>query len=237
MMTWMKALLGDGTASLVLTQKGYGHVYGASLTANLAMSYANVDGGSAPAAGDLVVWIAAGADSAGDPVADLTGSGWAQGTGTWSAANDVNAAIFAKVVVAGDLSSPPTMISAPESGSIGFWVAYSISGSVTSLSVSSILQEYSGTSAPSNQVQDSTGGAPKYAVTLGLGGTSSGSPTLTLTGATTDIDFATAANVWIISQSEDRLKVNLSAGGANVTFSKADDGSGNHMISGYVTIN
>lgn len=220
-----------------LAQKGYGHVYGASNTADLAMSYANVDGGSAPAAGDLVIWFALGYDTVASPVVDLTGSGWTQGSNVWNATDDLGLTILAKVVSAGDLSSPPTMIDDPTQGSIGFWVAYSVSGSVSSLSVPTPSCERAGADAPSNQVQNSAGAAPAYAITIGMGGTSSGTPSLTMTGATADITFTTAANVWGSSTYEGKFLVDLAAGGANITFSKSDDGSANHMASGYVLVN
>lgn len=220
-----------------LTQKGYGHVYGASTTANLVMSYANVDGGSAPAAGDLVVWIAGGADTVDNPINSLSGAGWTQSSTTYSTSLDFAMTLLAKEVTAGDLSSPATMIINPNSGSVGFWVAYSVSGAISSLAASALAVELSGSVAPSNQVQNSTGGSPAYAITFGVGGTSSGTPTLTMTGATADINFVTAANVWAANSWEDRIMIDLAAGGANITFSKADDGSANHMVSGYVTVN
>lgn len=220
-----------------LTPKGYGHIYGASSTANLALSYANVDSGSAPAAGNLVVWCIFAVDSTADPIQDLTGSGWQQVDG-WDTTSDIARAMLAKVVVSGDVSSPPTIISGPTGGSIGFWAAYTVTGTIASLSISALNWENSGNSAPSNQTVNSSAlNSPDVAISIGAGGGDDGSPSMSISGATADINFTSAANVWGASGSrETQFLVNATVGGANITFSKGDDGGLNLMASAYVTV-
>jgi hypothetical protein len=230
-------MLGSGVgATGSIAQKGYGRIYGASATANLALSYANVESGSAPAAGDLVAWFVMAFDSVESPVVDLTGSGWAQGSNYVSSFLAVS--MLAKVVVAGDISSPPTVISGPNNGSLGFWVAYSITGTIASLAVSAISAQYASDNAPSNQNKDSSAlNAPDVAITIGAGGGSDNSPSMSMSGATADISFTSANNVWGDGpNAETQFLVNAATGGANITFSKGDDGGTNHMASGFVTV-
>jgi hypothetical protein len=228
-------MLGAGAAAGSLAQKGYGHVYGASSTADLALSYANVDNGSAPTAGDLVVWLVFGGDTQGDPVVDVTGSGWAQGS---KYVSPVAATMLAKVVVAGDVSAPATIIDDPNRGSIGFWVAYSVTGSISSLSVSSLNAQFNGANPVSNQnVNSSALNSPDVAITIGAGGGNDGSPSMSISGATDDINFTSANNVWLTSNgAETQFLVDATVGGANITFSKGDDTNDNHMASGFVTV-
>lgn len=230
------ALLPKGADPPVLTQKGYGHVYGASDTADLTLSYANVDGGSAPAAGDLVVWLAFAVDSGGSPVADLTGSGWTQST-DWDGGIGIGGVLLTKVVVAGDVSAPPTIVSAPTSGSVGFWAAYSFTGVVSSLTIPDFNFQYAGAAAPSNEACDSSAlSAPAVAITIAGGGGSDGSPSMSISGAAANITFNTAANVWFAGTVEDTFLVNMTIGGASITFSKGDDGNTNHLAAGYIAV-
>lgn len=215
-----------------LTQKGYGHVYDTGETSSLSMSYANVDGGTAPAAGDLVIWIALAGDTGGSPVATLTGSGWSQGSRYVS--SFLATTILAKVVTSGDISSPPVMISAPNFGSIGFWVAYSVDGSFASLTVSTPNAQYGGASP---QVCDSSAvNAPNVAITLGAGGGDDNTPSLSISGAAADITFTSSNDRWDTNNVEDRFIVNATVGGANITFSNGNDGTETHMVSGFVTV-
>jgi hypothetical protein len=221
-------MLGSGGSVSGLTQKGYGRRYS---SASRTLSYANVESGSAPEAGDLVVWFWLASDDAA-AFNDLTSSGWAQGSAQPS---NTGACMLAKVVVAGDISSPATILTGSTTGA-GFWVAYTISGTIASLSISAISVQSSGSSAPSNQTKDSSAlNAPDIAITIGAGGGDDGSPSMAMSGATADIDFTTGANVWNGSW-ESQFLVDLAVGGANITFSKGDDGSGNHMASGFVTV-
>jgi hypothetical protein len=232
-----RAAAGSGSAGgpVSLTQKGYGRVYGANNTASLALSYANVESGSAPSADDLVVWFIFAADTSASPVVNLTGSGWAQNTNYVS--GNFAASMLAKVVVAGDISSPPTVVSGPTHGSIGFWVAYSVTGTISALSVSSLNAQWASLSAPTNQTVNSSAlNDPDVAITIGAGGGDDGSPSMAISGATADIDFTTAANVWVSAAAETQFLVDATVGGANITFSKGDDGGNNHMASGFVTV-
>lgn len=220
--------------SATLTQKGYGHVYGPSNTGNLVQSYANVDGGSAPAAGDLVIWLAFAHDSGGSPVNDLTGAGWVQQS---AYNNSAAATLLAKVATSGDISSPPTMVTAPVFGSISFWVAYSVSGSISSLTIPTFNWEFAGSPAPSNQVVNSSAlNPPAVAISIAGGGGDDDNPNLQISGASADIDWSSTDGRWVNGNVEDRYMVNLSIGGANITFSKSDDGGSNHMASGYVEV-
>lgn len=225
----------DNDVPLALTYRGHGHVYGASATSDLAMSYANVDGGSAPVASDLVVWMVLAGDNV-SPVNDLTSVGWTQGlSGVVGSAFE--ATLLGKVVSAGDLSSPPTVITAPIGGSIGLWVAYSFIGTISSLSVSTVNAQYPNADAPTNQSCDSSSlNPPSVAITFGAGGGNDGSPSMAISGAAADISFTSAANIWFFGTGETQFLVNASVGGANITFSKGDDGGANHMASGYVVV-
>lgn len=231
----MQVMAGYGGTPLALTQKGYGHVYDTSETSDLSMSYANVDGGSAPAAGDLVVWIFMAIDSVGQPILDLTGSGWVQEKSYITSIG--GGTLLAKVVTAGDVSSPPLVVDDPEFGSIGFWVAYSISGSVSSVTVNSFTWDFSSAAAPANQVVDSSAlNDSSIAITVAAGGGSDDSPSLAISGASADITFTSSNNQWVTSGAETRFMVNATAGGAAITFSKGDDGNSNHLLSGYVAV-
>lgn len=213
-----------------LTQKGYGHVYDSGETANLSMSYANVDGGSAPAVGDLVVWLV----MSNGTLADLAGSGWTQ-----NSASDgfIGAKIYAKVAVAGDLSSPPEVVASPTTGSIAFWVAYTVSGAISALAVPTVNVQFNGASAPTNQSVDSSAlNAPNVAIMLGAGGGDDGSPDISKTGASADITFTSSANLWLGNVAETKFIANAIIGGESVTYSKGDDGGSNHMASGYVSV-
>lgn len=218
---------------VTLTYRGHGHVFGSSNTANLAAGYGNVDGGSAPVAGSLVVWIAAGFDTGSTPVVDLTGSGWSQQR---SYASSWGSTIAAKVVVSGDISSPPNIVTAPTNGSVGFWVAYNVTGTPAAITVASLSGNYSGASAPSSQVVNSSGVASNaQVVTVAFGGGNDGSPNLTLTGATATHSYTTPGNAYC-STLESIFRELCTTGGVNVTFSKTDDTDGNHMVSGYVSV-
>lgn len=219
-----------------ITYKGHGHVYDSGETNDLSMSYANVDGGSAPAAGDLVVWLMLAGDPSGvTPILDLTGSGWAQARSYVD--TFLGSTILAKVVNAGDLSSPPVVVDDPVNGSIGFWIAYSIDGTISVLSVPVLNGRYSGNSAPANQSVDSSAlEPPNVAITIAGGGGDDGSPSTAISGATADITFTSANNQWIAGGAETRFIVNATVGGASVTVSKSDDGIYNHLASGYVSV-
>lgn len=225
----------EGFEQLSLTQKGYGHLYDSGETADLTMSYASVDSGSAPAADDLIVWLILAGDGVAQPIVDLTGSGWAQWRG-YDGSN-LAASVLAKVAVAGDISGPAGIVSAPTLGSIGFWAAYTVSGSVTSLSVATGSLQLSAGSAPTNQTQNSSAiGASAIAITIAGGGGNDDSPSLAISGATADINFTSSSNQWFGSATETQFMVNKTTGGASITFSKGDDGSNNHMASSYVTV-
>lgn len=228
---------GGGLGIPTLIQKGYGHVYDTGETADLSMSYANVDGGSAPAAGDLVVWVVMAADNVAMPIVDLTGSGWTQIRATDALTSILHGSILAKVVATGDLSSPPLVVDDPTAGSIALWAAYTVNGSIAALNAPTLNIARSGTGTPVNQSVDSSAlASPNVAIMIGAGGGDDGSPTLSKTGASADINFASSANLWLGGVAETRFLINAIVGGESVTYSKSDDGGENHMMSGYVSV-
>lgn len=219
---------------LDLLQKGYGSHSTAS-GVDFFMNYSTVASGSGPAAGDIVVWSVWEDDFFGTAVQDLTSLGWVQQTQTGS---QRAATLLAKVVTAGDLSSLAKILNTDTSGNIGFWVAYSVvAGSVLSLSIPALNYQYGGASAPTNQTVDSSAlDPPSAAITVAHGGGDDNSPSTAMSGATADITFTSANNVWGGGTAESRVLVNLTVGGANITISKGDDGGVNHLSSGYVAV-
>lgn len=217
-----------------IVQKGYGTVAGGGDTNNLAMGYGTVVSGSAPAAGDLVCWIVFAQDTVGSPVVDLTGSGWVQNTNR-DAGGAVDISILAKIVVAGDISSPPTVISGPDRGSVGLWVAYTVTGTPT-LSANAADVNWGGAAAPSNVAVDSSAlNSPDVAVTLAVATGTDGSIQHTWTGATEDLT-ATLTNAWNTATGDASFKAGADIGGVSVTLSKGDDGSANAIGGGYIGV-
>lgn len=225
---------GAGGGSLSLVQKGYGYIEGAGITSDLALSYGNVSSGSAPSAGDLVAWIVYAIDTSSQAIADLTGSGWTQDRRYVS--TTLGSSILAKVVAAGDIASPPTAVSAPTNGSAAMWIAYTISGSVTSLAISGHDSQYAGASAPSSDAQDSTALTDsQYAITMCFGaGNDTNGVTVSWSGATPDIRldreniFSTTTDI--------EYTAKLGLGGDSVTITMGDEGSTNSLASGYIAV-
>jgi hypothetical protein len=122
--------------AIILAQKGYGTTKGANETANLTLNYGTVGSGSAPTAGDLVIWHVWAFDIDASPINSLTGSGWSQSSVINPNSDPIYMRGYAKVLVAGDISSPPTAITAPTAGGVGAWVAYTVTGKpVTTLTL------------------------------------------------------------------------------------------------------
>lgn len=208
----------------VLTQKGYGYNNGSSFT----LAYANVTSGSAPSAGDFVFWEAINWQSGGTSMVDVTGSGWAQ-----HRVSEGNGAhtILAKVVAAGDISSPATI---SNFDGCGMWVAYSLEGSVSNIVVSGTFDE-SGNSAPANRSLNlSALDAPLIASSISLGYTTA---LASWSGATPDYGNL-QSNVMMSSLGEvsQRWKNYASGVGDNITISKADTGNPNALGAGYVQV-
>ena len=223
----------DVKAPITLAQKGYGYVEGASSTANLTLGYGTVSGGSAPAAGDLVVWIVYALDNTAQAIDDLTGSGWSQDRRYVSGL--LCSSVLAKVVVAGDVSSPPTGVTAPTSYSAAMWVAYTVTGTVSTLTVTNHDSEYGSGSAPASDAQDSTAVPDdEYAITVAFGGGNDGTIGLNWSGATPDVAFQ-VSNLGG-STTDVEFAAELSLGGASITISKDDDGALNSLASAYVAV-
>lgn len=223
-----------GSSKLRLTQKGYGHVYTQN-NAAVTLSYGNVDGGVAPASGDLVVWIALTRTISQIAFNDLTLGGWAQKD---AISAPFSACIVAKKIGLSDIASPPSIYTG-SSGSYGtqcLWVAYRVAGSIKTISVPVMNMQWSNASAPSNQSCNSSAiDPPSVSITMAGAQGSDNSPSLTLIGAPTDVSLNTPSNS-IAGLIESAFKATLVVGGGNITVSKSDDGGENALASGYVTV-
>lgn len=214
-----------------LTFKGRGVKSLNNTIGNIVADYGSVTEGSAPAAGDLVVWLCQGVDDTNVAIADLTGLGWAQ---TRATAVLMRYALQAKVLTSGDVASPPVLISASavsKSLAAG-WIAYTVSGSAPTVAMGTLGGVYTGTSAPPNQAVDSSAlNPPAVGITAYIAGGDDN--TITVTGIVpdkseqmTDVGFGTYDLLfgW-----------KLDVGGAAYTIVKADDGGQNSIVAGYVS--
>lgn len=254
MMAWMKALLSAGDAPLSLTYKGHGKTHGDPFDSvnNRTLNYGTVLGGSAPVAGDLVCWLV-GVPVESNTVADAdrfvrlnVGNGWAQANhpsmpalgASWFAEAH---SILAKVVDASDISSPLAWFFAGSNtndfiAAHGFWIAYSITGNVSSVTVPALTTNYGGASAPANVAVDSSAlNPPAAAITLAASEGTDGS--IQLSGITLDFE-ETQANwgQYYSSTLDSRFGAKLDVGGASYTLSKGDDGDLNALAGGYVAV-
>lgn len=229
MLPGLKSAIIAGADTLGLTLKGYG--YTEKVTGSLTLIYSNVQSGSAPVAGDLVVWMGLGL---GKDLNNLTGAGWAQ-----TNANDgglvFSAGILAKVLTAGDISSPATLMGSAHNGLAGMWIAFSVTGAISSISAGAVNATSLGVSAPASKSLNSAGaGALTINVSAGLG--TDGSISTAWSGATPDINFQ-RNDVVSSGTTEVHWMAKLIALGANITVSKGDDGSNNGIATGYVAVN
>lgn len=227
----LAALMPKAAIPLGLTQKGYGRT-SVPTTANLALDYGTVVGGSAPDAGDFVVWVVI-AYNSGDPRNDLTGSGWTQSNHAVQSSTYWSS-VLAKIVSAGDISSPPTIVTAPDLGAVGFWVAYTKTGSHSSISIPFNTYKQASAAAPTN-TRVPASGIDGPLVVVGLGSGDDGTPTLTLSSGE---DGSQSATNLMLSGTMDFLhKWKLySTTGADVTVSKSDDGNANSSVGAYVRL-
>jgi len=176
--------------AIILTQKGYGTAQGANETANLTLNYGTVGSGSAPAAGDLVVWHVWAYDEGGSPLNSLTGSGWSQSSVINPNSDPIYMRGYAKVIVSGDVSSPPTAITGPQKGGVGAWVAYTVTGKPVETLTLSAAAGAQGAGISFNDAVASVGldmsaiSGPAFASTMLTG--SDGSINQGWTGATPD---------------------------------------------------
>jgi hypothetical protein len=217
----------------LITQKGYGYVTSPTSTA-VSLGYGTVVGGSAPAAGDLVVWFVWTYAAGVQRIANLSGSGWtqyrtAEASGSWSST-------IAKVVSAGDISSPPIAVTIDHGGAGAFWVAYSVTGLIASLQAPAFTGQYSGNNAPSNKtVSSSALNPPNVAVIVSLGAGSDNALSTSWSGAVPQVTMD--VNNAIFSGTVDfKFMAAAVVGGADVTVSQGDDGSGNSLQASYVGV-
>lgn len=219
---------GGGPSPLTaLTYKGRGfNGTGATHTASLPLSYGTVSNGSAPSAGDVVVWNIFSEDSSADPFQAL--AGWEIALSNPASTRYFGA--YAKVLTAGDISSPPNAVVGPTDGAGGFWVAFTPTGTVATLTLD-LQTAWGGASAPSNiVVSGSSQVGPLVIVGMGFG--NDGSPTHVWGGATED---GSSDSITLFGSSgvdiRAKYKYYASGSGNNVTMSKSDDG-GNQGHSG-----
>lgn len=243
---------GGPPVPLSLTYKGHGYVLGDPYNTNAkTLHYETVSGGSAPAAGDLVCWIGGtfSDDRSGganqmyrvDP-----GGGWAVGaapallvsTGT---NNSWSICIFAKVVDASDITSPLSWWATTGSYAgiedVGaFWIAYTVTGIITSISVPVCVKSYNGLSAPTSISIDSSAlNPPSVAITLFQSVGTDGA--IQLTGITPDKELTTPSWAgYFTNTGEARMGAKMDVGGAAYTLGKGDDGAINGIHGGYVSV-
>jgi len=247
-----QALLGLGAPGLTLTYKGHGSVF-SDVNTGPTLNYSTVNGGSAPAAGDLVCWKFHGTEYYDNSPLDdgrrrdLTGAGWVQsnnpaipGAGAPSFTQDVSM-ILAKVVVAGDISSPARAfgdgtLQAGITGASGYWVAFTVAGTINSLTIPVHDRQYGNTAAPANVAVDSSAlNPPAIAITLvsAIGDDDS----IQLSGITLDNEVTKLNYGQYYSGNVDhRAGHKRDVGGASYTLSKGDDGSLNALHGGYVAV-
>lgn len=241
------ALVVAAAGSLSLTYKGHGLVNRVNNPGATTMNYATVSNGSAPVAGDLVVWHwMIGLESYDtSPVTDgrrqdLTGSGWVQDNkpeimGAVDGSALLVSTILAKQVTAGDISSPPTI--QPESDfavNYGKWTAYTVAGTISSLTIPVHTRNDGGASAPANVAVDSSAiNPPEVAITSVFSSGTDGA--IQLSGITLDHELSQAnLGDYFTANTDIRIGEKFDVGGASYTLSKGDDGNQNVLAGGYV---
>lgn len=220
-----------------LTYKGHGTQIVAGGGGNYTLSYGAVLGGEAPVAGDLVVWVVDWINyGGGDDPNTLTG---------WTAATDYLAIGFgyqiwsgAKVLVAGDLSTPANLITSlgAFSGTAGMWVAYSVTGTISSMSATSPMGTDGNSSAPANlnDIDSSALNPPSTAITWVV---AHGNDDAVTVGGVTFDTAQQVNNVGYGNALDLFFGQKLDVGGANLTITGVDNGSDNALIAGYITVN
>lgn len=192
---------------------------GAAFVADYTTAYE----GSAPSAGDLVIWVISGTTSSATTYASPSG---------WTRSVTSASALFSKVVTSGDLSSPPTFNSSTASITLGSWIAYAVTG-ISATSHGTFSAEEASAPAPANQtISASAVSAPLIALSQGLATLGA---TMSWSGATADKNLS-AANLDGATQDIQVLfKLYESGTGDSITVSKGDDGFANSLSSAYIT--
>lgn len=173
---------GGGVPLTAISQKGYGIVEMSDGTVT-TLEYGTVQGGSAPAAGDFVIWIASGSDATFSNINQFVlPEGWVSQTIGPVGSNSFQA-VFSKVLTAEDISSPPA-VTTIESNTHLVWVAYDITGDISDITIEHLTgSSVSGT--PPNQTVLGSGMSSPLVI-LGMALNASSTVSLNWSGATPD---------------------------------------------------
>jgi hypothetical protein len=240
---------GGGAPSL--TYRGHGRTSGdPSTTADArSLNYNTVLGGSAPVAGSLVCWLGGFVSEywnagSSDFCRITAGGGWEQNSSPTPLQNAFGSVIYgvitilAKEVTAGDISSPVDwcLSDGALANAHAFWIAYDVTGSISSLTIPLANRSYNGASAPSNLTIDSSAlTGDETAITMANAIGTDGS--IQLSGIT--LDYEETQNdigVYFDWGADVRYGAKLDVGGASYTLSKGDDGALNGLGGGYVKV-
>lgn len=216
-----------------LTFKGRGFKYVDNTTTNLVLDYGTVSAGSAPAAGDVVVWLWSSNPWFGSGyTTNSLASPWVQSGPTTSISTQCM--IAAILMDAGNLSSPPTWVTTSTTGTYQFasWFAFSVSGAAPTVAIGSLSAAGGGASTPANVTADSSAlNSPAVAITVCHVNGDDGS--ISFTGVTMD---SSQQETNRLAGTVDCLWGHkLDVGGAVNTFTGVDNGGGNGQWCGYVS--
>lgn len=216
--------LGPGPFS-GLTYKGRGIMRD---TTSLTANYGTVDDGSAPVAGDVVMWLVTFYSVPG-PISPGAMTGWARQAADGGDPIQV-VMVAAKVLDAGDISAPPSLGSIT-GAMVALWVAFSVTGLPPTIAASSIDGQWAGSPGTSARTADSSSlNPPAVAITWAAGGGEDSA--LSFSGIT--MDQTVSWNNYA-SNADILFGFKLDVGGASYSINKGDDGSSNSMFAGYVS--
>lgn len=225
---------GSRASSLALTYKGRGFKAIDATATSLVLDYGSVADGSAPAAGDVVVWFFHSTlwFGTGYTVNSLS-SPWVQaGPGNTGAGSQYGMAAI--LMDAGNLSSPPTWITVSTTGVYIFasWVAFSVNGAPT-VAMGTIAGSGVGANAPATVTADSSAlNTPAVAITVSHRDGDDGS--ISFTGVT--MDFAQQQTNVLAGTVDCLWGYKVDVGGEVNAFTGVDNGGGNGSWCGYVTV-
>lgn len=221
---------------LSLAYKGRGFKAIDGTATNLVLNYSSVSDGSAPAAGDVVVWYFHSTlwFGTGYTVNSLS-SPWVQAGPSTTSPGASQYGMAGILMNAGNLSSPPTWITVPSVGAYLFatWFAFSVTGPPPTVAMGTIAGSGVSANAPASVTADSSAlNPPAVAITVshrdGDDGTIS-----PFTGVT--MDSSQQENNILNSTIDCLWGHKLDIGGAVNTFTGVDNGGGNGSWCGYVS--